>query len=168
MTPSEQVIPKGVRVLRDRDGHVVLDLPTTQDPFLKVFLVLFGMPFAAIGASLVFGKGEWVGLMPLAIGGAVIWGGLYFMLGRVELRLGADTLAYTRLFFRRWKTREVAKGEIVGVDTSVAVRTNGRPSSWSVTMKVKAGSALGLPGSFKEPTVTWLRGLLARWAEVEG
>lgn len=178
MTANENSIPKGVRVLRDRDGHVVLDLPVTQDPLLKFILVVFGMPFALIGLTLLIDKGEAGGLFPLIIGSLVIWGGLYFMMGRVELRLGADSLAYTRLFFRRWKTQVIPKNTIVAVETTVMVKTNSQPSSWSVLLKVKSEAGLMakpeqesadlkkviLPGNLKQPTLSWLQDLLSRWA----
>lgn len=178
MTTNEKSIPKGVRVLRDRDGHVVLDLPVTQDPLLKFILVVFGMPFVFVGLTLLFDKGEPMGLFPLLIGSLVIWGGLYFFMGRIELRLGADSLAHTRLFFRRWKTRVVPKAEIEAVETQVAVRTNKKPTSWYLTLKVRPAAEFKarakdepaelktviLPGNFKEPTLAWLRDLLARWA----
>lgn len=178
MTANENSIPKGVRVLRDRDGHVVLDLPATQDPLLKFVLVVFGMPFALIGLTLLIDKGEAGGLFPLIIGSLVICGGLYFMMGRVELRLGADSLAYTRLFFRRWKTQVIPKNTIVAVETVVAVTTNKKPTSWSVCLKIRPEAeikaraeqeaadekSVSLPGNFKQPTLSWLQDLLSRWA----
>lgn len=179
MATNDGSLPKGVHVLRDRDGHVVLDLPVTQDPLLKFILVVFGMPFVLIGLTLFFDKGEMVGLIPLTIGSLVIWGGLYFFMGRIELRLGADSLAYTRLFFRRWKTRVVSKAEIEAVETQVAVRTNKKPTSWYLTLKVRPAAEFKaraaheptelktviLPGHFKEPTLAWLQDLLSRWAK---
>jgi hypothetical protein len=175
MTANENSIPKGVRVFRDRDGHVVLDLPVTQDPLLKFLLVVFGMPFTLIGLTLLIDKGEVAGLIPFAIGSLVIWGGIYFMMGRVELRLGADSLSYTRLAFRRWKTHIVPKASIVAVEVTVSITTNSQPSSWSLRLKVRPETgrpeedaadlkSVSLPGNFKQPTLSWLQDLLSRWA----
>lgn len=154
-------IPAGIRVRKDPEGNILLDLPASQEKFLRFFLLLFSLPFLGAGIGLL-ASGESPGLIPLVIGIGAAWFGAWHAFGRVEIRLGALELEWTRNFLRRWKTHMVARESIAGIRTQAWVRTNGRPTSWAIGFE---GRRETLPGSYSEPVVLWLGGILSTWSQ---
>ncbi len=132
-------LPKGIRALRGDQGELVFDLPAGEDKFMIFFFLLFGLPFTGIGFFLCLQKQQWMGLLPIAVGLSIEYAALYFLLARIELRMGADELQWTRVFLRRWKTHVMPREDIAKVGSRVAIRTNGRPTAWSVTLMRKDG-----------------------------
>lgn len=153
-------IPAGARIRREDDGTLVLDLPVSRDRFLRWFLPLFSLPFTGAGLALAFGKGDAAGWIPLSIGLAVGWFGLYLAIGRLEIRLGETHLEWTRIYLKRWRTRSIPRESIASITTRAGVRTNGRPTSWILLLNPSGA----LPGFHSEPQIHWLGGLLATWS----
>lgn len=168
-------MPEGLSLMREEDGSLVLNFPIACDRFLRFFLPLFGLAFVATGI-LIFSKDRAaVGFVPLGIGLLTGWFGLYLALGRLEIRLSADRLEWTRHFLRRWKTHVVERGQIASLGTLAGVRTNGRPTSWRLHYMLAEGRSAPatewrrrrlLPGFHPEPSILWLGGLLEKWAQV--
>lgn len=189
---SGPAIPEGFRLRREDDGSLVLDLPIARDRFLRTFLPLFGLAFISAGILIISKDRDAVGLIPLGIGMLVGGFGAYLARGRLEIRLGADRLEWTRIFLRRWKTHLVERGQIASLGTQAGVRTNGRPTSWRLHY-VSPEAALAkekpdkrdagnsriagvarvaewrrrrlLPGFHAEASILWLGDLLGKWAQ---
>lgn len=176
-------IPEGFRLRREDDGSLVLDLPIARDRFLRIFLPFFGLAFVAAGILIISKDRDAVGLIPLGIGLLVGGFGAYLARGRLEIRLGADRLEWTRIFLRRWKTHFVERGQIVSLGTQAGIRTNGRPTSWRLHyMQPVVPPVTGVPGTpvrtvsewkrrrllpgfHAEPSILWLGDLLGKWAQ---
>lgn len=177
-------IPERVLVTRESDGSLVLNLPIARDRFLGLFLPLFGLAFIGAGFIILSREGDVVGLVPVGIGLLVGGFGWYLARGRLEIRLGADRLEWTRLFLRRWKTHFVERRQIASLGTQAGVRTNGRPTSWRLHYVLPetpfANDAPAervarvaewrrrrlLPGFHPEVCILWLGDLLGKWAQV--
>lgn len=169
--------PEDFQLRREDDGSLVLDIPIARDRFLRIFLPCFGLAFIATGMLIIARDRDVVGLIPLGIGLLAGGFGAYLARGRLEIRLGADRLEWTRIFLRRWKTHIVERCQIVSLGTQAGVRTNGRPTSWRLHyVLAEAASASGapvpewrrrrlLPGFHPQPSILWLGGVLEKWAQ---
>jgi hypothetical protein len=131
-------------------------------------------------------KGEFSAFVLLSIGLVTLWFALYLLIGKLECILGPDKAEWTRLFLKRWSTQSLSRDGILSIGTSVRIRTNGRPTSWSVHFTTRDKKPLpawmqerfpitnpafhdrsrqkALPGSWNESTVFWLGTLLQRWS----
>jgi hypothetical protein len=174
MVNETSPVPDGMRLGREEDGALVLNFPIARDRFLSLFLPLFGLAFVVVGIMVLRKDGDGVGGIPLGIGLLLSGFGAYLARGRLELRLGADRLEWTRLFLRRWKTHTLERSAIASLGTQVGVRTNGQPTSWRLhfVLAEAAGEAAGkrprrqlLPGFHSETAVMWLGGVLEKWAQ---
>ena len=157
--------PAGARIRREEDGTLVLDIPVSRDRFLNWFLPLFSIPFTGAGLVLLVGKGDMVGSIPMGIGLLTGWFGMYMAIGRLEIRLEADRMEWTRVFLKRWSTQSLERAGIGSVGTLVGVRTNGRPTSWRLNLTVGGKQRL-LPGFHTENSIHRLGEILGKWAQV--
>jgi hypothetical protein len=167
-------IPDGVQLGREEDGPLVLELPISRERFVNVFLPFFGLAFIGAGIMVFIKDGDAVGFVPLGIGLVIGGFGWYLARGRLEIRLGADRLEWTRLFLRRWKTHVVERGQIASLGTQAGVRTNGRPTSWRLHYVLAEAPGVPvsewrrrrlLPGFHPEASILWLGGVLEKWAQ---
>lgn len=168
--PGDQgdLAPVWARIRREEDGSLVLDLPVSRDRFLNWFLPLFSVPFLGAGLVLLFGKGDQVGFVLLGIGLLTGWFGSYMAIGRLEIRLAAENMEWTRVFLKRWSTQSLERDGIGSVGTLVGVRTNGRPTSWRLALNpgTKGVGQRLLPGFHSEYSIHRLGEIIAKWAQV--
>lgn len=157
--------PEGARIRRGEDGSLILDLAISRDKFLNAFLPFFGLVFIGAGMLLLLRKQDDAGYIPLSIGLLVAWFGGYMAMGRLEIRLGADSLEWTRIFLKRWSTRSLERAGFRSIGTQAGVRTNGKPTSWRIELHLE-GKNLILPGFHGERAILRLGEILALWAEV--
>lgn len=170
MNPGEQggPTPVGARIRREEDGSLVLDIPVSRDRFLNWFLPLFSIPFTGAGLVLLLFKSDQVGFIPLSIGLLTGWFGMYMAIGRLEIRLAADNMEWTRVFLKRWSTQSLEREGIGSVGTQVGVRTNGRPTSWRLALNPGTNGSRQrlLPGFHSENAIHRLGEIIAKWAQV--
>lgn|GEM_PF-6720272 len=163
-------LPEGTNLRRLPDGTVVLELPVSQDQLLPILLGFIGMIFLGVSVVLVAWQSQLVGIIPGIFGALFLFFAAYFALGKLEIRCSESRLVWSRIFLRRWKSEELPKSRIGGMDSLVTVRTNGRPTGWTLKFQLLKEESQAiqdscvLPGSFNEKTLVWLGKNLADWS----
>jgi hypothetical protein len=165
-SPDLPNMPPGIRASQEADGTLLFSLPVCQDRFLKIFLPLFGLPFFSMGLFTLVSEEKSAGWIMVVVGSLFLWFGGYMALGRIELRLGTVSLVWTRIYLKRWSPHALERAVVESIHTEVAVRSNGRPSAWRLSVKRTDGvKAHAFPGSYRDSVILWLGSILSRWAD---